>query len=383
MKSRFWLGVIALIGLATCAIPGLPQSASLPNSTTSSLNALNAVAVGPNTSNGGTCMADISGTWSGTITFQIKGQGNNAVAAQAYTFGGGVQGSTTASNGSYYWPASGTMLCQATMTGFSSGPAIVTISVSAADAAIPGVVSSIGPVTLVTPVTVNCGATPCSVTTPAPAATNAADLGINVHIAGSTAQPLAVTTPSSAPLPTASAGVAPPANAVQISDFPACEYAGGLAVLTGQNFVTQQCDLTGRLYVNIGDPTQSFASSGAISSATTTVLKVGIATKQTYIYLATWESTGTNSGNTVQWEYSTNASCASGNTTILPAAIAPGTATGEWTTVWGNQAVSNTTVNGLPGPANLPLVLPAGNTFCGVTAGTTTAGTFITVYGIH
>lgn len=180
MRNRL-LALMALAGLATCAIPGGAQNANLPNSTTSSLNALNAVAVGPPTSNGGTCMADVSGTWSGTLTFQIKGQGNNPVAAQAYTFAGGVQGTTTATNGSYYWPASGTMLCQATMTGFTSGPAIVTISTSAGAAALPpGIISSLPPVTLVTPVTVNCGATPCSVTTPAPATTISPGLFVGV-----------------------------------------------------------------------------------------------------------------------------------------------------------------------------------------------------------
>lgn len=299
--------------------------------------------------------------------------------------------------GAYFtWASnSGTLTAWLTCTGANAAGGAVAIS-------------SIGPVTIssLPPVSNNCltNCTPSPTTTvspglmvgvtdvcpsTAPAAINGAytcsitssgNLNVVQNAAPSATTP--VSTPSAAALPTASAGVAPPAQAPQVSDFPACEYAGLLAVLSGQNFITIQCDVTGRVFVNSDDPSMTF-NSAALASATTMVLKTGVATKQLYIYLATWESTGTNSSNTIQWEYSTNATCSSGNTSLLPAAIAPGTATGEWTSLWGIQAVSNTTVGGMPGANGKALVLPAGNTFCGVTAGTTTAGSFVTVVGIH
>ena len=135
---------VLLTALATCAIPVFGQQGVLPNSNTGALGAANAtLAVSP-IGNGGTCTADVTGTWSGTITFQVIGQSNTPASATAYTWSSSTGATTTTSNGLFYWPSSGTQQCQVKMTSYVSGSAAVTISVSAGTAALPPAAASGG-----------------------------------------------------------------------------------------------------------------------------------------------------------------------------------------------------------------------------------------------
>lgn len=190
-------------------------------------------------------------------------------------------------------------------------------------------------------------------------------------------------TPTAGALPTASAGAAAPGSAPIIADYPSCQSNGGNAAVTAGNSVALQCDPQGKLYVSFDDPTSTIVKSSSINSAVTTLLVTGVATKVTYIYLATWESTGTNSTNTINWEWGTGATCGTSTVTLLPAAIAPGLSTGEWMTGWAGSQGPVVSVSGMPAAATRALILPAGNNFCGVTAGTTTLGNFVTYYSIH
>jgi hypothetical protein len=189
---------------------------------------------------------------------------------------------------------------------------------------------------------------------------------------------------SPAPLPTASGGAAPPSSAPAVADYPSCINSGGNAAVTVGNAINIQCDAQGKLYVSLTEPTMTLVKSGAVATATTTVLVVGTAGKSLYMYLMAWESSGTNATNTLNWEYSASATCASGNTTILPTAITAPTATSEWQVGWGEgYGNGSAAVTGAPGPTAIALVIPAGDTVCGVTAGTTTAGNFLTYYALH
>ena len=204
------------------------------------------------------------------------------------------------------------------------------------------------------------------------------------YVSGTNPLPVSVNGGTSpAPLPTASAGVAPPANAPQVSDYPNCINSGGNAAVTVGNAINLQCDAQGKLYVSLTEPTMTLVKSAGIATAVTTALVVGTASKSLYVYLMAWESSGTNAANTLQWEYSASATCASGNTTILPTAVTAPTATSEWQVGWGQGYGGGAAITGMPGPAAIALVIPAGDTLCGVTAGTTTAGNFITYYAVH
>ena len=83
--------------------------------------------------------------------------------------------------------------------------------------------------------------------------------------------------------------------------YPACSAGTAVNVAaTAANFIALQCDPQGKLYVSLTDPTMRLAKSGAVATATTTVLVVGVASKSIYVYLMAWQSSGTNSANTHQ-----------------------------------------------------------------------------------
>lgn len=137
---------------------------------------------------------------------------------------------------------------------------------------------------------------------------------------------------------------------------------------------------TGAAYVDpIGD---TFVQSGAISTAVTTLLVSGVAGQNIYVYTMAFQLSGTNASNTVNWEWGTGATCGTGTKTLYPQAQSPGTAAGNWIYGWSGAVIALTVVQ-FPAPAAVPLVIPAGNNLCGVTAGTTTAGVFVTYYANH
>ena len=248
-----------------------------------------------------------------------------------------------------------------------------------------------------------------------------ASLGANSGGGGSN---VTIVAPTGA-LPVASAGASPVTGVNGISQNTCAVPAGGTPNVTGGNEVATQCNANGQQLVhdpapvftalqsvttpapaptttggwvgtvgfNVGTGAlyannicDTFAMSGAISTAVTTLLITGTNNQSVYVCLAAWESTGTNASNTVNYEYGQGATCQTNTQTIFPAAVAPGTATGEWTVGWGNPGAAVTAVAGMPGVAPVPLVLPNNATaynFCGVTAGTTTAGRFVVWYSVH
>lgn len=307
------------------------------------------------------------------MTAPVGGKTNFEIVPSGTTSSTSITGNITCTGGSGSIAAnSGGANSNVTVVAPTNGSGAVIVTT-------PGAAPTVSP-GLFVGTTIACPSTAPAAINGAYTCTNTSGGVLQVGQAAAPSATTPVSTPSAAALPTASAGAAPPASAVQVSDFPACESSGGLAVVTGQNFLTLQCDLAGRLFVNLGDPTSTWSST-AVAVATTTVLLTGAAGQQWYIYLATMQTTGTNSG-TVQWERSTSITCASGNTTLLPSAVTVDTTAGGWATLWGLQTIAAGSAGNIPGPGTIPYVLPLGQTLCSVMSGTT-AVTFVTVAGKH
>lgn len=207
---------------------------------------------------------------------------------------------------------------------------------------------------------------------------------------------LVVATPQATPLATASPGLQPLGQVPFVGAYMHCQFpAGNVPNVTIGRSIAVQCDSGGRLQTTTGalgssgvyqsNQCDTFATSASIVTAVATKLISNSAGKPTYICLATFENTGTNGTNTIQYQWGTKTTneCDTGTNTLFPAAVAPGTATGEWLNGWAGGNVALATANGMPPPASQPLIIPAGQDFCGVTAGTTTAGKFVVFYAQH
>ncbi len=110
------------------------NTAGLPDVTsTGNLGSLNST-LALSTVGKGTFLITITGTWSGTVTFQCAGDSvptfTATTAAPAFTFGALV--STATANGSWIVPSAGFQQCQAKMTAYTSGTAAVTVTASQA-----------------------------------------------------------------------------------------------------------------------------------------------------------------------------------------------------------------------------------------------------------
>ena len=277
---------------------------------------------------------------------------------------------------------------------------------------INGTVTVIGPTTAAGNVAVSQQAAPAA-TTPVSCAA-AGNCPVN---ASQVTSPWVDSTPSAGPAPTASTGAAPPAAAPYIFDSPSCAFnSGALNVTTGQS-VLMQCTALGLLRVNVGNvvtttqPTatpggwagvqpilygtnatyvapigDTFAKSGSIVTAVTTLLISGVANQSIYIWLAAFQSTGTNASNTVSFEYGQGATCQTNTVVMNPSPTAPATTAGGWVSGWSGMTGATAVVIDMLPPAAVPLVLPNNATaynFCAVTAGTTTSGVFVTLSAVH
>lgn len=111
----------------------LPIANQTDSTATGSLGALNATVVLA-TNGAGTAMTEISGTWSGTITFQ--GSNNAFSTFQAITSinisSASTQSATTTANGFYSVVCAGFAQVRAIMTAYTSGSAAITMEGSAA-----------------------------------------------------------------------------------------------------------------------------------------------------------------------------------------------------------------------------------------------------------
>jgi hypothetical protein len=110
----------------------------------------------------------------------------------------------------------------------------------------------------------------------------------------------------------------------------------------------------------------------AITTATTTPVVSSLLGQRLFIFYAAVLTSGTNTSNTFNFEWSLSTTCASGNTLLSPTAIAPGATSGLVTTEWSGTYQAGVALAGWQ-PASFPIILPAGSTLCIVTAGTTTA----------
>lgn len=109
-----------------------------------------------------------------------------------------------------------------------------------------------------------------------------------------------------------------------------------------------------------------------IVAAATTVLIAGVQGQRIYVdYLAAL-TTGTNATDTVNWEWSLVANCASANTLLFTTPLALGTSVGLLTTGWSDVPQAGTAIAGWS-PAAKALIIPVGANLCFVTAGTTIA----------
>lgn len=122
---------------------------------------------------------------------------------------------------------------------------------------------------------------------------------------------------------------------------------------------------------------RAVAFTGAVGSATNVIAVANSPSQPMFVWFAGVQASGSNSTSTFNFVYgvTTKSPCDTGTTKLVPNAVATPATVGLWSFLYAG-AVLNSAVGGLA-PAALPFVVPAGNDFCLITAGTT-----IAVYGV-
>lgn len=410
---KFWFGGLMATALATCALPSLGQIPPPPIATSGTLGAANAVV---NLTLGGqaTCGADISGTWSGTITFQVAGQSQNYQSAGAFTYGGTSAGSSTTSNGDFAWAIGGQAYCQVKMTTYTSGTANVTLqavpgstvtlsstngggSSNVSVVNTPGVtvqntpgfvcISGCGGTGNVTVVAPTNAAGQVIVTTPAPTYTANQTVTVN-NTPGVTVQNTPAVNVNNTPAVNVNntpavnvqntpavtfASVAQPVNVAS----PMCNSGSNVCVTTPAPAPTNVSDSGINVHtVNSYGYATASASSTNITTATTTLILAGSTTNYTIVYFIGAVTTGTNAAPS-------NSQFVTGATTTTPC----DTSQVSWMaqSIANNASGSNTAIlygSGGPGngalgfsPATIPFVIPPttpATNLCLTTTGTGT-----------
>lgn len=126
----------------------------------------------------------------------------------------------------------------------------------------------------------------------------------------------------------------------------------------------------GVAYADPRPATTIVASSNIVTATTTQVFAAS--SSPTLIYWLGVMASGANSTDTFQFEYSTVANCASGNTLLSPTGQVAPAAAGNVVLTFGG-GMGNAAQQGLYSASPVPFTLPAGNNLCVVTAGTTIA----------
>jgi len=193
--------------------------------------------------------------------------------------------------------------------------------------------------------------------------------------------------------------VSVPIAAYAASNFPAPSFnqvgagetSGGAALLpqkmdadadgvTGHAVADTAASGTGTLYMTAAIDTQNVTAS--ITTATTTQVAAGTSGQNLYVFYAGFQSTATNSSDTVIWEYGTGTNCGTGTTSLWGGQIlTPQTAAGLTTAAFaggGRNGNGDAVI-----PAANPYILPAGVSLCVVTAGTTIAGVGVALTAKH
>jgi hypothetical protein len=120
----------------------------------------------------------------------------------------------------------------------------------------------------------------------------------------------------------------------------------------------------------------------AITTATTTLVITGVAGQRIYAYFLAALASGTNTTDNFYYEYGTGATCGTGTVKLTPTSITAPSASPNVTTQWAGAALSNAAQAGWV-PAEYPVIIPAGNNLCIVTAGTTIALFPIVFYSLY
>lgn len=192
MKLRYALGVLVIAAIAACNLPGSTsaQQSTIGNTGTITANG-GSVGVGQGFGtaplNGQNCSVDISGTWTGTLAFQLAQQSHTFYAAATYVTS---NPSPTTSNELVAVTTQGATSFQVIATATMTGTANVTIYCSQG-APING--NGGGGGSIPNPLNVNVSNTPAPVNVQAspttPPATAQLNVAITACIAGATPAP--------------------------------------------------------------------------------------------------------------------------------------------------------------------------------------------------
>jgi hypothetical protein len=129
-----------------------------------------------------------------------------------------------------------------------------------------------------------------------------------------------------------------------------------------------------------GYPDQQEISSSIVTATTTQVI-TGNAGQNIYLWFAGMIATGTNSSAFGGYKYGTGTTCGTGTVTLWNGVDAIGNTQGQWTFHYAgavDQAVGANIV-----PAAIPYVIPAGNSVCFTTSGTTISVETVLIYAQH
>jgi hypothetical protein len=127
----------------------------------------------------------------------------------------------------------------------------------------------------------------------------------------------------------------------------------------------------------------TWAYTGEVTSATTTELVAGVAGQNMYVFYSGVEAAGTNASVTAYDEYGTGATCGTGTVKFLPTPVTLSsfTVTGLIFGLYSGGGLNSLAFG--PIPNLVPRIVPAGNNYCLVTAGTTIALYGLTDVAIH
>lgn len=222
------LAAVFLLTLATCSqVPYLnAQTASgslpslyIPNPSSVQISGLNSVATFGGIGGYTTCVATITGTWSGTLTFeQVQQDQSTWVTVKGEDYAGANSGTTSSSNVTWVFPCAGSLQWRARFSSYSSGTANIAFIASIGNAVAAGGGGGGG------------GTQNVAIVSPNP---------LNVNVSNPA--------PSGAP-PTA--GASPPASFPYNMSLTACEAIPTPTPAAGQ-WVVDQCNLYGHKIVGI------------------------------------------------------------------------------------------------------------------------------------
>ena len=172
--------------------------------------------------------------------------------------------------------------------------------------------------------------------------------------------------------------------AINLPATQVCDVNGNCALISGgalfTNVVGSGGTGTAAAQYLPGYPDQQEISSSIVTATTTQVI-TGNAGQNIYLWFAGMLATGTNSSAFGGYKYGTGTTCGTGTVTLWNGVDAIGNTQGQWTFHYAgavDQAVAANIV-----PAAIPYVIPAGNSVCFTTSGTTISVETVLIYAQH